>query len=112
MSNTTMKAFTKNAIRALLALIVIVIVCAQIIIAPQLVTYQSGDQNITSIYWHGLDGRGHLTDTEESFVRLDNATNNLHLCYSFEEVENCQEFNVVETQGTFAVLKRLFNQYV
>lgn len=104
-------AFKKGLV-IFIAIVLAALLIAQILIAPKLVTYQSNDKQVTNLYWLNLDGSAQLSDTNESFVKLDETTANLHICHSFSEAENCQVYKVVDTGGSFSALYYLFQEHL
>ncbi len=67
---------------------------------PQLIKYKSASIISEAIYWDGFGSSGMLSDANASFVKLDNQTSHLHICYGLgEEKSNCQEYKVLENRG-------------
>lgn len=85
-------------------------IAAQLIFSPQLVTYSSNGQGITAIYWKNLEGNRVLTGTQATFVRLDETTDNLHICFEVKEDDVCQVYRVTQRQGSAAALIHWVNQ--
>ncbi|MBN7822055.1 hypothetical protein KJY73_15370 [Bowmanella sp. Y26] len=86
---------------------ILFLLAATIIPMPQLITYERSNIVSKGIYWRGFGEAGQLLDAHASFVKVDKATNNLHVCHRFEHGEMCQHYRVIETQGLSAVIRHL-----
>lgn len=65
---------------------------------PQQITYEYANIVSEGTYWDGLIGSGMLFDSSASFVRLDDDTNHLHVCFS-KANDNCLRYKVLENRG-------------
>lgn len=110
MSREQLSSLLKKLLLLLLTLLIAGLIATLAVVDPKLVTYQSNSKHVTNLYWLDLDGNAHLSDTNESFVRLDESTQNLHICHSFSTAENCQVYKVIDTTGSFTVLGYLIQQ--
>lgn len=71
---------------------------------PQQITYRYGNLITESTYWNGLGGSGVLFDAQAEFVKLDTATDNLHVCYSLKDEGSCITYRVIENKGFMGFL--------
>lgn len=85
----------------------ILLLAVTLVPMPQLLTYERANIVSKGIYWPGFHGKGQLLDAHASFVKVDQKTNNLHVCHSFKHGETCQHYRVMETQGMRAVILHL-----
>lgn len=65
---------------------------------PQRITYEYANMVSQGTYWDGLFGPGMLLDSNAKFVRLDEDTEHLHVCYA-KENDNCLRYKVIENSG-------------
>ncbi|MDF2178235.1 hypothetical protein P2G88_08215 [Aliiglaciecola sp. CAU 1673] len=74
---------------------------------PQLITYERANVVSKSVYWRGFGESGMLLDADASFVKIDPATQYLHVCHQFEDVGSCQQYRILHSEGPLAVVRHL-----
>ncbi|WP_026377026.1 hypothetical protein [Aestuariibacter salexigens] len=87
--------------------IVIAVMLVWIVAMPKVIYYGSDEVSTSSIYYTGLDGKGHLMGANESFARIDETTNRLHLCLEAGLKENCQVYSISRQEGLIGVIKKM-----
>lgn len=94
--------------KLLILLPLVTLLVAWIIIPmPQLITYERAQVVSKGVYWRGFGESGQLMDARASYVKIDESTNHLHICYQFENVDSCQQYQILKSQGLFAVISYL-----
>lgn len=91
----------KMGVVAALALVVILFP------KPQQIIYKYGNLTAESTYWDGLGGSGKLFDAQAEFVKLDEDTGYLNVCYSLQDEGSCVKYQVLENKGFFGYLGTL-----
>lgn len=76
---------------------------------PQQITYRYGNLITESTYWDGLGGSGVLFDARADFVKLDEDTNNLNICYSLKDEGSCITYKVLENKGFMGYIGSWFD---
>lgn len=93
----------------LLAAGVLAVVLVLFIPKPELIKYQSANIISEGIYWKGLgSGSGMLFDANASFVKIDEQSNRLHICYGKNETSNCQQYQIIENYGFAGAIGSFF----
>ncbi|XOV81199.1 MAG: hypothetical protein ACFHVJ_09675 [Aestuariibacter sp.] len=87
---------------------VIVLVVAIVFPKPQQITYRYGNLITESTYWDGLGGSGMLFDARADFVKLDEDTQNLNICYSLKDEGSCITYQVIENKGFMGFISSWF----
>ena len=96
-------------IKGLVGLVVIMLAAVIMIPKPQLISYQAADQISQGVYWPGITSSGRFLDSNADFVKIDATTNNLHLCYRFEQGDSCQQYEIIQSHGLFETIIFMFN---
>jgi hypothetical protein len=86
-------------IKGLVFVLIIILGAALWFPKPQLISYQASGQISQGVYWPGVNSSGRLLDANANFVKIDEATKNLHLCYQVEQGDSCHQYDVIETFG-------------
>lgn len=95
-------------IKGLASLLAIILVAAVTVPQPKLISYQAAGKTSHGVYWPGMTGDGRLLDSTADFVKIDETTNNLHLCYRFDDRDNCQRYEVIKTFGLIDTVDYMF----
>lgn len=74
---------------------------------PQRITYEYASMVSEGTYWDGLFGSGVLFDSNAKFVRLDEDTDHLHVCFNPEN-DNCLRYKVIENKGFVGYIASFF----
>lgn len=94
--------------KALVALILICIVGVWVFIPfPRLITYERSNVVSTGVYWRGFGESGQLLDAQASYVKIDDDTDHLHVCYKFENLDSCQQYQILQSKGLLSVVMHL-----
>lgn len=76
---------------------------------PQRITYEYANMVSVGTYWDGLFGPGVLFDSNAKFVRLDEDTEHLHVCYA-KENDNCLRYKVIKNTGFGGYISSWFEE--
>lgn len=77
---------------------------------PELLRYQKMNTVTTSIYWPGVFGVGAgLLDSHLS-VYIDNARQELNLCYQHQQSQQCSRYQIVHQGGLVDVIMYLLER--
>jgi hypothetical protein len=87
---------------------VVILAVAIIIPKPQQITYRYGNMLTESTYWDGLGGSGVLFDARAEFVKFDEDTQHLNVCYSLKDEGSCITYQVIENKGFMGFLGSWF----
>lgn len=91
-------------IKGLIVTLFIILGTAVLLPKPQLISYQASGQISKGVYWPGFGESGRLLDANADFVKIDERTKNLHLCYKFEQGDSCHQYDVIKTFGLIDTL--------
>lgn len=103
------EGFSVSPIHLKLASAALLLVLVIIFPKPQRITYEYANMVSTGTYWDGLFGPGMLLDSNAKFVRLDEDTEHLHVCYS-QENDNCLRYKVIDNTGFGGYIVSWFNE--
>lgn len=74
---------------------------------PSLITYERAGIQSTSVYWQGFNEYGKLTDSNADYVKREEESSFLHICYSPDDASSCQRFTIIREEGLLAVILHL-----
>ncbi|MCC2605456.1 hypothetical protein [Planctobacterium marinum] len=102
-------AFRINARQVKLIVAGIILFLLVIFPKPQRITYEYANMVTVGTYWDGLFGPGVLFDSNAKFVRLDEDTEHLHVCFAREN-DNCLRYKVIKNTGFGGYISSWFEE--
>lgn len=102
-SNASHELHTKIKLAGVGVLLLLIIMFPK----PQRITYEYANMVSQGTYWDGLFGPGILFDSNAKFVRLDEDTEHLHVCFN-QENDNCLRYKVIENEGFGGYIASMF----
>lgn len=97
-TSTQNQSFMIDPVYLKLAAVAVLLALVVLFPKPQRITYEYANMVSKGTYWDGLFGPGMLLDSNAKFVRLDEDTEHLHVCYS-QENDNCLRYKVIDNSG-------------
>ncbi len=95
----------------LLSYVLLLLLLAIVLVPkPQLLRYQKMNTVTSSIYWPGIFGLGAGLLDSNLAVYIDNARDELNLCYQHQQTQQCSRYQIVYQGGLVDVITFLFER--